>query len=94
MVDDKAAMPPWTIFQSNVQTDIMSNTADVVFNPIIMSKPDDYNNIYTVLKCTKEQINALGQSVCPIIFDMGLLAKALEIVWARPEELSGVVPIK
>ena len=82
------------IFQSNVQTDILSDKADIVFNPIIMSTPNDYNTVYPVLKRTKEQINALGQSVCPIVFDMGILAKALEVVLARPEELSGVVPLE
>ena len=94
MMDDRSGMPPWTVFQSNVQTDVLSDKADIVFNLIIMSTPNDYNTVYTVLKRTKEQINALGQSVCPIVFDMGLLAKALELVWARPEELSGVVPLE
>ena len=53
--------------------------------------------LYTLFSNGQKQINALGQSVCPIVFDMGLLgllAKALEVVWARPEELSGVIPLE
>ena len=46
-----------------------------------------YNSVYTVLKRTKEQINALGQSICPIVFDVGLLSRAGETrgtVWCCP----------
>ena len=39
-------------------------------------------------------MNALGQDICPITFDMGLLTKALEIVCSRTEELKGVVPME
>ena len=78
----------------NVFTASKGSNLYILFNPIIMSTPNDYNTVYTILKRTKEHINALGQSVCPIVFDMGLLAKALEVVWARPEELSGVIPLE
>ena len=40
----------------------------------------------------KETMNKLGQTYIPVVFDMGLLTKALEITWAHPEELSGVIP--
>ena len=33
----------------------------------------------------------LGREISHITFHMGLLTKALEIVWARPMELNGVV---
>ena len=38
-------------------------------------------------------MNALGQEHAPIIFDMSLLSKAMEIVWNKPEELQGVIPL-
>ena len=41
MVDDRSMFPTWTVFQSNVQTDVLSDKADIVFNPIIMSSPND-----------------------------------------------------
>ena len=66
--------------------------ANVAFNPIIMAPPSDYSTIYTTLKRTKECVNALGQSEVPVYFDMGLLTKALEITWAKPVELQGVIP--
>ena len=72
----------------------LHDTADVVFNPIIMATPNDYNTVYTTPKGTKEQMNALGQEICPIAFDMGLLTRALGIVWSRPVELNGVVPME
>ena len=35
--DDRAvSVPPWTIFQSRVERDILTSAAAVVFNPIIM----------------------------------------------------------
>jgi len=96
--DDRAvpssAYPSWTVFQSCLQNDLVSDSVDVVFNPIIMAPPNDFNTVYTVLKRTKEQMNALGQQVCPIVFDMGLLSKALEIVCAKPEEFKDVYPLE
>ena len=93
--DDRAVtLPPWTVFQSRIEPDILHDTADVVFNPIIMAPPNDYNTVYTTPKRTKEQMNALGQEICPFTFDMGLLTKALEVVLSRPVELKGVVPIE
>ena len=50
--------------------------------------------VYTILKRTQEQMIALGQEFCPIAFDMGLLTNALEIVWAKPEEFSGIIPME
>lgn len=94
MCRSESLSPPWTVFQSHVQTDTFTEPAEVVFNPIIMAPPTELNTVYTTLKRTKEQVNALGQSVCPIVFDMGLLSKALEVVWARPDELQGVIPIE
>lgn len=59
-----------------------------------MATPTDLSTVYTTLKRAKEQMNALGQNTCPIVFDMGLLSKALEIVWAKKDEFEGVVPIE
>ena len=68
----------------------MHDHADVVFNPIIMATPNDYNTVYTTPKGTKEQMNALGQEICPIKFVMGLLKEPSNIVWSRPVKLNGV----
>ena len=86
--------PTWTVFQTRVFPDIVKEKSEIVYNPIIMAPPNDLNTVYTTLKRTKEQVNFLGQSVCPIVFDMGLLTKALEIVWARPDEFKGVEPFE
>ena len=54
--DDRAvSVPPWTIFQSRVEGDILTSAATVVFNPIIMSSPTDISTVYTTLKRAKEQ---------------------------------------
>ena len=93
--DDRAQpVEPWTIFQSKVESDWLTDPATMLFNPIVMASPTDFSTVYTTLKRTKEQMNALGQFVCPIFFDMGLLSKALEIVWANKSELDGVVPLE
>ena len=57
-----------------------------------MANPTDMSTVYTTLKRVKESINNLGLTYAPVFFDMGLLTKALEIVWANPDELSGVIP--
>ncbi len=38
--------------------------------------------------------NNLGFANTPIVFDMGLLTKALEITWAKPQQLEEVIPIE
>lgn len=77
-----------------VINDTLCETAEIIFNPIILAPPTDLNTVYTTLVRTKEQMQALGQSVCPIVFDMGLLTKALEITWANPTEFEGVLPME
>ena len=59
-----------------------------------MANPTDYSTIYTTLLRSKEVMSALGQSYVPIMFDMGLLVKTLEVVWSRCDELMGVIPVE
>ena len=87
-------LPPWTVFQAHVKRSVLLDQADVVFNPVIMSPPSDFSTIYRTLMRVKEQMYAIGQTVCPIYFDMGLLSKALVIVWANPSEFYGVIPLE
>ena len=66
--------------------------SNVIFNPIIMANPTEPSTVYTTLKRLKEAANLLGQAHIPVTFDMGLLTKALEITWANPDELKGIIP--
>ena len=59
-----------------------------------MSSPTEVSTVYTTLRRAKEQVNALGQNICPIVFDMSLLSKALEVVWAKPKDFEGAVPLE
>ena len=43
----------------------------------MLAQPTHYDTMYTKLKRNKEQMNALGQQYTHIVFDMGLLTKAL-----------------
>ena len=93
--DDRAVpLPPWTVFQSDITEDKLDEQSEIIFNPIRMSPPTDYSTLYTTLKRMKEQMNAVGQTNCPTFFDMGLLTKALEVVWANSEELNGIIPFE
>ena len=56
-----------------------------------MAPPTDYSTVYTTLKRVKECVNALDQTHTPVYFDMDLLTKALEITWAKPVDLQGVI---
>ena len=83
----------WHVFQTKTTDDELQEPSEVLFNPIIMATPTHYDTVYTTLKRFKEQLNAIGQTCCPIVFDMGLLRKALEVVWSKQDELAGVVPM-
>ena len=90
--DGESSVPPWNPFHASFESRAQKSVSNVAFNPIIMAPSSDYSTIYTTLKRTKECVNALGQSEVPVYFDMGLLTKALEITWAKPMELQGVIP--
>ena len=64
----------------------------ISYNPILMAPPTDYKSIFTTLMRNKEIVDDLGHKHLPIFFDMGLLTKALEITWAKPEDLAGAYP--
>lgn len=69
-----------------------TQVSNIAFNPILLAPPNEPATVYTTLKRVKATAEELGQSHIPIFFDMGLLWKALEITWAYPQELSGVIP--
>ncbi|XP_052801704.1 uncharacterized protein LOC128232273 [Mya arenaria] len=91
-ISERSIYPPWDGFHAKTMFDATASVSNVAFNPIIMATPTDYSTIYTVLLRLKECMNALGQQYAPVIFDMSLLAKALEIVWCNRDELQGVIP--
>ena len=84
--------PTWSSFHASLVTDTdTEKVSNVAFNPIIMAPPNDHNTIYTTMKRMKEASSILGQTHIPVIFDMGLLTKALEIKWSANNELAGVI---
>ncbi len=56
-----------------------------------MAPSSDLSTVYTVMLRLKEAANQLGQTHLPLCFDMGLLSKALETLWAQPKELEGII---
>ena len=89
---DTLTFPSWSPFHASLATDNDTETvSNVAFKPIIMAPPNDHNTIYTTMKRMKEVSSILGQTHIPVIFDMGLLTKALEIKWSAKDELAGVI---
>ena len=88
-------LPPWNHFHQILSkcTEPHIVPSTIAYNPILMANPSDYNTIYTILKRSKEIANHLGFDHSPIVFDMGLLGKALEITWAS-DDLEGVIPFE
>ena len=81
-------VPPWSQYHMKVANEaVPQSQSAVVFNPILMAPPNDPATIYTTLLKSKEAASAMGHSVIPTCFDMGLLTKVLEIVWANHIEL-------
>ncbi|KAH3746960.1 hypothetical protein DPMN_181380 [Dreissena polymorpha] len=87
-------IPNWSIFSAKtIDKDKQNSVSTIAYNPIVMSKPTNYSTIYKTLLLAKEVANALGQSHISVVFDMGLLYKALEIVWIQDDDLKGVIPM-
>ncbi|XP_052278058.1 uncharacterized protein LOC127876693 [Dreissena polymorpha] len=93
--DDQQNIPNWSVFSSQlIRKENKTEASTIAYNPIIMSKPTDYSTIYTTLLRAKEVATSLGQSHIPVVFDMGLLTKALEIDWSQDKKLQGVIPVE
>ena len=94
--EDTTWVPPWGSYHAALSPDVGKNQAvsSVAYNPIIMAPPSDPATIYTTLMRNKEIINSLGYPYAPIVFDMGLLTKALEITWSHADQLSNVIPVE
>lgn len=90
--DAQEDIPLWGPFHANLQEESSDVVSTVAFNPIIMATSTDLSTVYTTLKRAKEAVNYLGQKHVPVFFDLGLLTKAYEITWARPEDLEGIIP--
>jgi hypothetical protein len=88
---DGSYVPTWGQFHATLEAKDPGAVSNISFNPIIMASPTDHQTIYTTMKRLKESMENLGQTHVPIVFDMGLMTKALEITWAFPKELAGVV---
>ena len=84
--------PNWKQFNCQIFDDT-GPVSMISFNPILMATPTDFSTIYTSLLQAKETAAELGFENTVVFFDMGLLTRALEIVWARPDELKGVIPL-
>lgn len=91
--DKDGLFPPWDKFHVLITKEKIP-VSRITYNPLIMAPPNDYNTIYTTLLRSKDVSNELGHDFSPIVFDMGLLTKALEITWACPDKLSGVIPME
>ena len=88
-------VPPLAPFHANSTAHESAESKDVsqvAFCPILKANPTEPSTIYTILLRLKKSLNLMGQEHVPVCFDMGLLSKALEIVWANPQELKGVIP--
>ena len=85
------SVPPWGPFHVILHQDSVPISV-IAYNPILMAPPTDYSTIFTTLLRNKDIIRNLGYKHLPIIFDMGLLTKALEITWSQPDLLAGVHP--
>ena len=86
------SVPSWKQFHSVLTSETGQTVSCVAFNPIIMAPPTDLGTVYTTLLRLKETEGMLGQEHIQVFFDMGLLTKALEITWSRPNELKSVIP--
>ena len=90
--NEDRSISPWAQYHMKVSMDTLpQKVSTVAFNPILMAPPNDPSTVYTTLIRLKEAASSLGHSHIPICFDMGLLTKALEIVWANTVEFSEVV---
>ena len=87
-------IPNWSIFSANSIGQDQQPVSTIGYNPIIMAKPTDYSGVYTTLLRAKEVMNEVGQMYIPVVFDMGLLSLALEIVWSQDDTLKGIIPVE
>ena len=89
-VEQQQTVSAWTSF--NTQTKIPVPRKNVIgYLQVIDSSPTELSTVNTALKRSIAIADKLYQHDVVIVFDQAIYAKALEIVWQKPQEYSRVV---
>ena len=86
-------VPAWTGFNSFLSSNVPPLTS-VSYMPFIRAPPSDLSTIYTVLLQLVAVAEKLGQKHILVTADMAIYSKAQQIIWAKPELLSGKVTMR
>jgi len=90
-IDSDQQVPAWTTFNTTVYADNVPRPDIVGYLQVIDSSPSELSTVYTVLHRSLAIADKLHQNDAVIVFDQAIYAKALEIIWQKPDEFKRVV---
>lgn len=83
-------VPGWSAFNAKTQ-DTNVKCSVIGYSQVIDASPTELATVYTVLKRSLAMGDQLGQHDIIVVFDQAIYAKALDIIWKRPEEFDRIV---
>jgi hypothetical protein len=86
-------IPAWSGFNSILSSDEVQ-VAKVRYLPFIQAPPTDFTTIYSILLRLVSLAKSFGQTHILVTADMAIYSKAQEILWAKPEDLTGKVTMR
>ena len=89
---DKQNISSWTGFNIQVQKDKMVMKDNIVYLPTIDSPATAMNTVYELLSKARETKGELKLKSVVVVFDQGIYAKAVEIMWKHRDMFADIVP--
>lgn len=86
------SVPGWTAFNVLVQKDRVPQQSNISYCQPIDASPTDMDTVYTILKNSLAMADELNQHDCPVVCDLAIYAKIMQVIWANRLEFSRIVP--
>lgn len=84
-------VPAWRGFNAVASEQNKPPKSVVGYCQLIDASPTDLSTVYTILKKSVEMASQLNLPDTVVVFDQAIYAKALEVIWKRPDEFKSVV---
>ncbi len=90
--DHDQSIPGWTAFNRILQENAAPRQSTIGYCQTIDASPTEVSTVYTLLKRSLIMANELHQFDCPVVCDLAIFSKMMQIIWQRPDEFSRIIP--
>ena len=86
------SIPGWTPFNRLLHENKAPRISTIGYCQSIDASPTEMATVYTMLKKSLAMADELHQFDCPVVCDLAIYAKVMQIIWQRPGEFARIVP--